>query len=71
MRTMLSRFPEEIIEQYNLRAMSVDGWVYIEIIKGMHGLKCAVYWPLNFYKNAWHLLDTTLRDIHLVFGYTK
>jgi hypothetical protein len=41
MRTMLSRFPEEIIEQYNLRAMSVDGWVYIEIIKGMHGLKCA------------------------------
>jgi hypothetical protein len=38
---LLSRFPEEIIDKYNLRAMSVDGWVYIEIRKGMYGLKQA------------------------------
>jgi hypothetical protein len=41
MRMLLSKFPEEIINTYNLRAMAVDGWVYIEIRKGMHGLKQA------------------------------
>jgi hypothetical protein len=37
----LSRFPKEIINKYNLRAMAVDGWVYIEIRKRMYGLKQA------------------------------
>jgi hypothetical protein len=36
---LLSRFPEEIIQKYNLNALAVDGWVYIEIRKGMYGLK--------------------------------
>jgi hypothetical protein len=39
MRMLLSRFPEEIVDQYNLKALAVDGWVYIEIRKGMYGLK--------------------------------
>jgi hypothetical protein len=39
MKMLLSRFPEEIIQKYNLNALSVDGWVYIEIRKGMYGLK--------------------------------
>jgi hypothetical protein len=39
MNIMLSRFPEEIIQKYNLNAIAVDGWVYIEIRKGMYGLK--------------------------------
>jgi hypothetical protein len=38
MKMMLSRFPEEIIKKYNLNALAVDGWVYIEIRKGMYGL---------------------------------
>jgi hypothetical protein len=38
---LLSRFPEEIADKYNLKALSVDGWVYIEIRKGMYGLKQA------------------------------
>jgi hypothetical protein len=38
---LLSRFPEEIVDKYNLKALAVDGWVYIEIIKGMYGLKKA------------------------------
>jgi hypothetical protein len=38
---LLSRFPEEIITKYNLRILAVDGWVYIKIRKGMHGLKQA------------------------------
>jgi hypothetical protein len=39
MRMLLSRFPEETLSKYNLKALSVDGWVYIEIRKGMYGLK--------------------------------
>jgi hypothetical protein len=38
---LLSRFPEEIVETYNLKDLAVDGWVYIEIRKGMYGLKQA------------------------------
>jgi hypothetical protein len=41
MKILLSRFPEEIIQKYNLNALAVDGWVYIEIRKGMDGLKHA------------------------------
>jgi hypothetical protein len=41
MQMLLSRFPEEIIQKYNLNALAVDGWVYIEIRKGMYGLKQA------------------------------
>jgi hypothetical protein len=41
MRMLLSRLPEEIINKYNLRAIAVDGWVYIKIRKGMYGLKQA------------------------------
>jgi hypothetical protein len=41
MKMLLSRFPEEIIQKYNLNALAVDGWVYIEIRKGMNGLKQA------------------------------
>jgi hypothetical protein len=42
MRILLSRFSEEIVNKYNLKEPAVDGWVYIEIRKGMHGLKQAV-----------------------------
>jgi hypothetical protein len=38
---LLSRFPEEIVQKYNLNALGVDGWVYIEIRKGMYVLKQA------------------------------
>jgi hypothetical protein len=38
---LLSRFPEEIIQKYNLKALAVDGWVFIEIRKGMYGLEQA------------------------------
>jgi hypothetical protein len=36
---LLSRFPAEIVEKYNLKALAVDDWFYIEIRKGMYGLK--------------------------------
>jgi hypothetical protein len=41
MKMLLSRFPAEIVQKYNLNALAVDGWVYIEIRKGMYGLKQA------------------------------
>jgi hypothetical protein len=41
MKMLLSRFLEEIVDKYNLGALAVDGWVYIEIQKGMYGLKQA------------------------------
>jgi hypothetical protein len=41
MKMLLSRFPEEIVEKYNLDALAVDGWVYIEIRKDMYVLKQA------------------------------
>jgi hypothetical protein len=28
---LLSRFPEEIVEKYNLKALALNGWVYIEV----------------------------------------
>jgi hypothetical protein len=31
MKMMLSRFPEEIIQRYNLNALAINSWVYIEI----------------------------------------
>jgi hypothetical protein len=47
MKMLLSRFPEEIIQNYNLNAMAVDGWAYIEIRKGIYGLKQAGSLPTN------------------------
>jgi hypothetical protein len=41
MKMLLSRFPRENIQKYNLNALTVNGWVYIEIRKGMYGLKQA------------------------------
>jgi hypothetical protein len=41
MKMQLSRFPEEIIQKYNLNALAVNGWVHIEIRKGMYGLNQA------------------------------
>jgi hypothetical protein len=38
-KMLLSCFPEEIIQRYDLKALVVDGWVYIEIRRGMYGLK--------------------------------
>ena len=38
----LSCIRNKIVDQYNLRSLSSDGWVYLEIRKGMPGLKQAV-----------------------------
>ena len=35
----LACIPDEIIDQYSFRTFSYDGWVYLEIQKGIPGLK--------------------------------
>ena len=39
MKMSLDMIPAEIIAQYNLQALASDGWVFMEIRKGMPGLK--------------------------------
>ena len=41
MKLVMACIPDEIVDQYNLRALSSDGWVYLDIHKGMPGLKQA------------------------------
>jgi hypothetical protein len=41
MKMLLSPFPEEKVHTFNLTALAVDGWVYIEIRKGVYRLKQA------------------------------
>jgi hypothetical protein len=41
LRLPLAIIPDEIIGKYNLKSIAVDGWVYLEIRKGMYGLKQA------------------------------
>jgi hypothetical protein len=41
MKMLLSRFPDEIVQKYNLKALAVDSWVNIEICKGTYSLKQA------------------------------
>jgi hypothetical protein len=41
MRLPISILPLDIIEKYDLTCLAVNGWVYLEIRKGMCGLKQA------------------------------
>ena len=41
MKLALACIPDEIIDQYSPRTLSPNGWVYLEIRKGMPGLKQA------------------------------
>jgi hypothetical protein len=41
MRLPISILPLDIIEKYDLNRLAVNGWVYMEIHKGMYGLKKA------------------------------
>jgi hypothetical protein len=40
-RLPISILPDEIIKKYHLTRLAVEGWVYLEIRKGMYGFKQA------------------------------
>jgi hypothetical protein len=68
MKMLLSRFLEEIVNKYNLDALAVDGWVYIEIRKGRYGLKQA---GLLANQLIWHRLAITRSATHRSSGCIK
>ena len=37
-KVKLDIIPKKIVEQYNLNEIATDGWIHIEIRKGMYGL---------------------------------
>ena len=41
MHIPMDLIPDEVIKQYNLQKLSVNGWAYMEIFKGMPGIKQA------------------------------
>jgi hypothetical protein len=75
MRLSISILPDERINKYHLKNLAVDGWVYLEIQKGMYGLKQAgilanqmlqkrlktfVYYPARHTPGIWlHTTKTT------------
>jgi hypothetical protein len=71
MKMQLSRFHEEIIQKHNLNALAVGGWVYIEIRKGMYGLKQAGLLANQLIQTCLAHSDTTQLDTPQVYGYTK
>jgi hypothetical protein len=65
LKMMLSRFPEEIVHKYNLNALAVGCWVYVEIRKGMYGS------PTNYCKLAWRHSDITQHATPQDSGYIR
>ena len=59
MKLALACIPDEIVDQYDLRALSSDGWVYLEIQKDMPGLK-----------QAGHIANDRLKAHLAHFGFT-
>jgi hypothetical protein len=71
MKMLISRFPEEIIQKYNLNALAVDGWVYIEIRKGVYGLKQTGLLANQYLKRVWHHSVITQHGTPREYGYTR
>jgi hypothetical protein len=57
MKILLSRFPEEVIQKYNLNDLAVDSWVYIEIRKANQLLQTRLtpfgYYPARHTPGLW------------------
>jgi hypothetical protein len=71
MKTPLSLFPLWMIEQFNLKKLALDGWVYIEMIRAVWGLPQAgilANKPKNTSVRNWHRLDTLSVSTLLVDG---
>jgi hypothetical protein len=65
MKMLLSRFPEEINQKYNLNGLAVHGWVYIEIRRGMYGLKQAGLLAQPITTNAFSTIRVLPSTAHL------
>ena len=76
--------PEGIFEAYNLQALATDGWVYIEIQKGVYGLPQAGilaktfltkrlgidgYYPCQFMPGLWWNVWQPVNFVLVVYGF--
>jgi hypothetical protein len=71
MRMLLSIFPDEIIDKYKLKALTINGWVYLDIRKGMYGLKQASLPANKLLKSDRHPLVIIQLTTHWACGYIK
>jgi hypothetical protein len=71
MKMLLSRFTEKIIQKYNLKALAVDGWIYIEIRKCMYGLKQAGLLANQLLQTRLAPFGTTQPGTPRDYGYTR
>ena len=58
MKLCLDIILEDILSQYNLRDVALDGWVYCEIKKGMYGLPHAGKLPTTASSNIYNHMGT-------------
>ena len=69
LRLRLDNFPEDVIAQYNLKdIITSNGYMYIEVRKGMYGLPQAGYWLKKSCKQDWKSMATSKASIHQVSG---
>jgi len=67
MKIPLTLFPADIIEYYKMMDKALDGYVYMEIQKGMYGLPQAGVFA-NYSKNVWRDTDTSNNPTCQAFG---
>jgi hypothetical protein len=70
MRLPISILPLDIIEKYEFGRLAVNGWVYMEIRKGMYGLKQAGLLANQLLQKRLKPLVTTQQDIRPAYGCT-
>ena len=69
MKVHISKFPDDIIEKYNLKdIVTHDGFIFIKIQKGMYGLRQAA---ILAYEQLVKFLSITQKNIQLDFGHTQ
>jgi hypothetical protein len=68
MNMPITLFPANIIEHYKLNEKVLDGYVYMEIQKGMYDCHRWEYLPTNYLRNFWCDMDTLNNPTHQDYG---
>ncbi len=70
MKMPLQLIPNDIIKHYRLREKAVNGYVYMEIRKGMYASHKPASLPTNSSNSVWHAMDTSNNLTRLASGST-
>ena len=72
MKVNISDIPQEIIDEYNVMIYAnEDGYVYLEIMGAIYGLKQQEKLQMTIYLNTSKNLDTNHPEKYQGCGYTK